>query len=173
MIKNLPAVQETWVRFLGWEDALEKGMAAHASVLAWRILMGRGTWWAPVHGATESQTQLSDEITATLLQCFCVWHCTFHQPSLTECVHKDLSGLLGILLLQTEVGVAPEQSPGSRLFFLWRGAVSNTQEVYKSAYAQQRWSWWRILTFKALWPDRVLRGRGWSSNLFPVIKVVI
>ena len=37
LIKNLPAVWETWVRFLGWEDPLEKEMATHSSVLAWRI----------------------------------------------------------------------------------------------------------------------------------------
>ena len=37
MIKNLPAVQETWVLSLGWEDPLEKGMATHSSILAWRI----------------------------------------------------------------------------------------------------------------------------------------
>ena len=37
MIKNLPAMQETWVGSLGQEDALEKGMAAHCSILAWRI----------------------------------------------------------------------------------------------------------------------------------------
>ena len=36
-IKTLPARQETWVRSLGWEDPLEKGMATHASNLAWRI----------------------------------------------------------------------------------------------------------------------------------------
>ena len=36
-VKNLPAVQETWVQSLGWEDPLEKGMATHSSVLAWRI----------------------------------------------------------------------------------------------------------------------------------------
>ena len=36
-VKNLPAVQETWVRFLGVEDPLEKGMAIHSSILAWRI----------------------------------------------------------------------------------------------------------------------------------------
>ena len=35
--KNLPAVQETWVQTLGWEDPLEKGMAIHSSILAWRI----------------------------------------------------------------------------------------------------------------------------------------
>ena len=37
MVKNLPATQETWVRSLGQEDPLEKGMAAHSSILAWRI----------------------------------------------------------------------------------------------------------------------------------------
>ena len=37
MIKNLPAIQETWVPFLGGEDPLEKRMATHASILAWRI----------------------------------------------------------------------------------------------------------------------------------------
>ena len=36
-VKNLPAMQETWVRFLGWEDPLEKGVATHSSILAWRI----------------------------------------------------------------------------------------------------------------------------------------
>ena len=36
-VKNLPAVQDTWVRSLGWEDPLEKGMATHLSILAWRI----------------------------------------------------------------------------------------------------------------------------------------
>ena len=37
MVKNLPAVQETWVQFLGQEDPLEKGMATHSSILTWRI----------------------------------------------------------------------------------------------------------------------------------------
>ena len=37
MEKNLPAMQETQVQSLGWEDALEKGMATHSSILAWRI----------------------------------------------------------------------------------------------------------------------------------------
>ena len=36
-VKNLPAMQETWVQSLGQEDPLEKGMATHASILAWRI----------------------------------------------------------------------------------------------------------------------------------------
>ena len=42
MVKNLPAVWETWVRFLGWEGPLEEGMATHSSILVWRIPMDRG-----------------------------------------------------------------------------------------------------------------------------------
>ena len=38
MVKNLPAMQETGVRFLDWEDPLEKEMATHSNILAWRIL---------------------------------------------------------------------------------------------------------------------------------------
>ena len=37
MVKNLPAMQETWYQSLGWEDSLEKEMATHSSILAWRI----------------------------------------------------------------------------------------------------------------------------------------
>ena len=37
LAKNLPAMQETWVQSLGWEDPLEKGKATHSSILAWRI----------------------------------------------------------------------------------------------------------------------------------------
>ena len=45
MVKNLPAMLETWVQSLGWEDPLEKGTATHSSILAWRIPMDRGAWW--------------------------------------------------------------------------------------------------------------------------------
>ena len=58
MVKNLPAMRETWVQSLGWEDPLEEGMATHSSILAWRILMDRGTWRTTVHGVAKSQTQL-------------------------------------------------------------------------------------------------------------------
>jgi len=60
LIKNLPAMQETWAQSLGWEDLLEEGMATHSSMLAWRIPMDRGAWWATVHGVTKSQIQLRD-----------------------------------------------------------------------------------------------------------------
>ena len=69
--KESAAVQETQVRSLGQEDPLEKGMATHSSVLAWRIPwteepggleipMDRGAWWAIVHGVEKSQTRLSN-----------------------------------------------------------------------------------------------------------------
>ena len=45
----MPAMQETWVRSLGQEDPLEKGLATHFSILAWRHPMDRGTWRAIVH----------------------------------------------------------------------------------------------------------------------------
>ena len=54
MVKNLSAVQETWVWFLGWEDPLEKGMACLENP------MDRGAWLATVHGVAKSQTWLSN-----------------------------------------------------------------------------------------------------------------
>ena len=59
MIKNLPALWETWVRSLGWEDPLEEGMATHSSIPAWRIPVDRGAWWVAVHGVAKSQTRLN------------------------------------------------------------------------------------------------------------------
>ena len=55
MIKNLPAMRETWVRSLGWEDPLVEGMATHSSILAWRTPMDKGVWRATGHGVTESR----------------------------------------------------------------------------------------------------------------------
>ena len=62
MVKNPLAVRETWIQSLGWEDPLEEGMATHSSILAWRIPLDRGAWWATVHGVTKSQTQLHDYV---------------------------------------------------------------------------------------------------------------
>ena len=53
-------MQETWVQSLGPEDPLEKRMATHSSILAWRTPGVRGAWQATVPGVTKSQTQLSD-----------------------------------------------------------------------------------------------------------------
>ena len=50
MVKNPPAVWETWVQSLGWEDPLKEGMETHSSILAWRIPMDRGAWQAQSMG---------------------------------------------------------------------------------------------------------------------------
>ena len=56
LVKNPPALWETPVRSLGWEDPLEKGKATHSSILAWKIPMDRGAWPATFHEVAESQT---------------------------------------------------------------------------------------------------------------------
>ena len=55
-VKNPSAMQEKWVRFLGWEDTLEEGMATHSSILVWRIPMDRDVWWDTVLGVGKSWT---------------------------------------------------------------------------------------------------------------------
>ena len=64
MVKNPPAVQETWVQFLGWEDPLEEGMATHSSFLAWSAFMDTGVCQAVVHGITKNRTRLKQLSTA-------------------------------------------------------------------------------------------------------------
>ena len=54
LVKNPPAMRETWVPSLGWEDPLEKGKATHSSVLAWRIP------WTTVQRILKSPTRQSD-----------------------------------------------------------------------------------------------------------------
>ena len=56
MVKNTTAIRETWARSLGWEDPLEKEMATHSYILAWRVPIDRGAWQATVPGVTESDT---------------------------------------------------------------------------------------------------------------------
>ena len=48
MVKRLPAMVETWVQSLGWQDSLEKGMTTHSSILVWRIP------WTKEHGGLQS-----------------------------------------------------------------------------------------------------------------------
>ena len=70
MGKNPPAMQETWVRSLSWEDPLEKGMATPSSILAWRISGRGGAWHAVVHGL---QRVRHDQATFTSPQNEPVW----------------------------------------------------------------------------------------------------
>ena len=56
MVKNLPAMWEIWVWSLGQEDPLEKGMATHSSILAWRIPWTEKPGWLPIHRTAELDT---------------------------------------------------------------------------------------------------------------------
>ena len=60
-VKNLPALQETWVQSLSQEDPLDKGMSTHSRALAWRIPR-TGAWWAIVRGVTESQLDMTERL---------------------------------------------------------------------------------------------------------------
>ena len=60
MVKNLPAMWETWAQSLGWEHPLEEGIATLSSILALRIPMDKGALWVTLHGVAKSQTQLSN-----------------------------------------------------------------------------------------------------------------
>ena len=57
MVKNPPAIRETWLRSLVREDPLEEGMTNRSSILAWRIPMDGGAWWATVQ-VTKNWTRL-------------------------------------------------------------------------------------------------------------------
>ena len=75
MVKNTPAMQNTWVRSLGWEDPLEEDMATHSSIRAWRNPMDRWAWQATVHGVAKSRTQLSDSAHHTPgIECLLMWN---------------------------------------------------------------------------------------------------
>ena len=99
MVKNLPTMWETWVRFLGQEDPLEKGMATHSSILAWRIprteesysSWGRKEsdmteWLTHLHSLFQSNHELSN-----LSELFCQ---PPGQPASAGLLHLPFSGLL-------------------------------------------------------------------------------
>ena len=60
MVKNLPAMQETWVRSLGWEHPLDEGNNNPLQNPCLENLMDKGAWWAAVHGVAMSRARLSD-----------------------------------------------------------------------------------------------------------------
>ena len=57
LLKNPPAMRETWVQFLGWEDPLEKGKATHSSVLAWRI-----PWTVQSMGSQRNESNTTERL---------------------------------------------------------------------------------------------------------------
>ena len=77
-IVNLPAMQETSVRSLGWEDPLKEGMATHSSILAWRIPMDKGACRATVHGVAKSWTQLATKHNTAPREHKVIWPLKWH-----------------------------------------------------------------------------------------------
>ena len=59
MVKNSPTMQEAQVQSLGQEDTLDKEMATHSSILAWKNPTDRGTWWTTVHGVSKELDMIS------------------------------------------------------------------------------------------------------------------
>ena len=81
MVKNLPAMWETWIQSLVWE---EEGMATHPSILAWRIPMDRGAWRVAVHGVRKTERLSTAHI--------CIHHTLFIYSSITGCLGCFLLG---------------------------------------------------------------------------------
>ena len=102
--KKPPAIRETWVRPLGWENPLEKGPATHSSVLVWRTPMDRGAWWPAVHGVTKSRTRQSDRAQhpwkrqsipphLSVLRAAIRAHANFHSSFKSQALRSDRSQL--------------------------------------------------------------------------------
>ena len=71
MVKNLPAVQETWVQSLDWEDTLEKEMAAHSSILVWEIPWTEEPDGLQSMGSQGGRHEFATELTCTLFLIEC------------------------------------------------------------------------------------------------------
>ena len=85
MVKNLPAMRETWVRPLGWEDPLEEGTATHSNILAWRIPQTEETGRQQFMGL-QSQTHLRDSHTHMHLY-MCVYVCVCILNTILSLLH--------------------------------------------------------------------------------------
>ena len=95
-VKNLPAMGETWVWSLGWGTFPGEGQGNRSSILAWRISMDRGAWWATVHGVTKSWAQLSNSAQHTITHTSV---CMVIVPLKTGSLYKWLNSLSPILSL--------------------------------------------------------------------------
>ena len=104
MVKNPPAVPETWVQSLGWEDPLEEGMATHPSFLAWRIP------WTEEPGGLQSMGSQRVGHDWTTKHSTALIHCMHTPQFIYPCIHRWTHGLshlwlLWIILLWTWVWI--------------------------------------------------------------------
>ena len=124
-VKNLPTMWESWVQSLGWEDPLEEGMATHSNILAWRIPMNRGAWWATVHRVAKSRTRLSDWLTQ---------HSTNGENSVSVIVDFSVHVLkkqIGSALLSKLPGLRCNQVPSTHenLYSCWPSSFSKINYI--------------------------------------------
>ena len=133
MVKDLPAMQETEVQSLGWEDPLEKEMAIHSSILAWRIPR-TGAWQAMVHGLQrvghDWATKIHNITTPNslfnlnlFLFSSCCWVVLQSQGPKSLPNWLCLSFLSTVLLSCSLLILLPEISPGWRTLS-WKGALA-------------------------------------------------
>ena len=82
-VKNSPAMQETWIRFLFWEDPLEKGMATHSSILTWRI-----PWTVPKSAWGHKELDTTEQLSLhhSLFLCFIFGHTPTKDGTPTSCI---------------------------------------------------------------------------------------
>ena len=122
-VKNLPAMWENWVKSLGWEDPLEEDMATHSSILAWRIPMNKGAWWATVHRVGKNQTWVSD------------WqHSTIGENSVSVIVDFSVHVFkkqIGSALLSKVPGLRCNQVPSTHedLYSCWLSSFSKINYI--------------------------------------------
>ena len=147
LVKNLLAIWETWVWSLGWEDPLEEGMATHSSILAWRIPMDRGVWWATARGTAKSWTLLSDQ----------AQHSTAYKS-----ICKSLDDSKKNVMFYQE----PSQKCRSCIVYFWKVTICYTKRDFLKIMKHpckdgpelvfsNYWSWmihyFILLTFMSIW----------------------
>ena len=191
LVKNPPAMQETLVRSLGWEDPLEEGMATHSSILAWRIpwteepggLQSMG-WqrirhdWATKHSSTELEKHLTLLCFLILflffrIRCHSLLNISFVERTsvgmIDHCSYKYLQ-LLWMLWTLTQL---PHFAP--RLIANSENRVSATNfshvglsqvDTWTEIHANPSNSWWVLLSFWdfcKLWMNVFICGAEWPN----------
>ena len=164
VVKNLPAMQETWVQSLGWDDPLEKGMATHSSILAWRIP------WTEEPGRLQSMglqrvrhdwaTFILSKSIPSLRDTQKFWRNTHREPATNvSCVKpailvQGFLCLLGLLQVSFEHVVAPDAD----LYRSWEAmvttakAATNTYSRLSSFFFLPPWFIWRFhYTYEEHW----------------------
>ena len=181
MLKHLPAMQETWVRSLGWEDPLEKEMATHSSILAWKIpwmekpgrlqsmeLQRVGHDWVAslsffygLHRIKLTDIQLRDYIMWNLQTCL---------TSSPRDIYRNAKGNDYVLNLKVIIQALDEHtqtmaalmSPCSKLHHSWAHETASLSSwgFHGRAYCEHPWQEYR----KAVLPEGIARERKETRN---------